>query len=39
MSAPLILLAISIVILGIWPNLLAWLTGPAGAELVKAFGG
>jgi formate hydrogenlyase subunit 3/multisubunit Na+/H+ antiporter MnhD subunit len=39
MSLPLILLAIAIVILGVWPSLLAWLTGPAGADLVRAFGG
>ncbi len=39
MSLPLILLAIAIVILGIWPSLLAWMTGPAGTDLVRAFGG
>ena len=39
MSVPLILLAVAIVILGIWPSLLAWMTGPAGADLVRAFGG
>jgi proton-translocating NADH-quinone oxidoreductase chain N len=39
MSLPLILLAAAIVILGVWPNLLAWMTGPAGTALVKAFGG
>jgi NADH:ubiquinone oxidoreductase subunit 2 (subunit N) len=39
MSLPLILLAVAIVILGLWPSLLAWLTGPAGTALVKAFGG
>ncbi len=39
MSVPLILLAAAIVILGVWPSLLAWLTGPAGAALVRAFGG
>jgi proton-translocating NADH-quinone oxidoreductase chain N len=39
MSVPLILLAAAIVILGVWPSLLAWMTGPAGVELVRAFGG
>ncbi len=39
MSLPLILLAVAIVILGIWPSLLTWMTGPAGTALVKAFGG
>ena len=39
MSLPLILLAAAIVILGVWPSLLAWMTGPAGADLVRAFGG
>ena len=29
MSVPLILLAVAIVILGVWPSLLAWMTGPA----------
>ena len=39
MSVPLMLLAVAIVILGVWPSLLAWLTGPAGVDLVRAFGG
>ena len=39
MSLPLMLLAAAIVILGVWPSLLSWLTGPAGVTLVKAFGG
>jgi formate hydrogenlyase subunit 3/multisubunit Na+/H+ antiporter MnhD subunit len=39
MSIPLIVLAAAIVIIGVWPSLLAWMTGPAGAALVKAFGG
>jgi proton-translocating NADH-quinone oxidoreductase chain N len=39
MSLPLILLAVAIVILGVWPSLLAWMTGPAGVDLVRAFGG
>ncbi len=39
MSVPLIVLAAAIVVLGVWPSLLSWMTGPAGAALVKAFGG
>lgn len=39
MSIPLVLLAAAIVVIGIWPSLLAGLTGPAGIALVKAFGG
>ena len=39
MSVPLVLLAAAIVILGVWPSLLAWMTGPAGTTLVRAFGG
>jgi proton-translocating NADH-quinone oxidoreductase chain N len=39
MSLPLLLLAAAIVILGVWPSLLAWMTGPAGVDLVRAFSG
>ncbi len=39
MSIPLIVLAIAIVVIGVWPTLLSGLTGPAGIALVKAFGG
>jgi proton-translocating NADH-quinone oxidoreductase chain N len=39
MAAPLILLAVAIVVLGVWPSLLTWMTGPAGVALVRAFGG
>ncbi len=39
MSIPLVMLAVAIVVLGVWPSLLAGLTGPAGSALVKAFGG
>jgi len=34
MSVPLMLLAAAIVILGVWPSLLAGMTGPAGMDLV-----
>jgi proton-translocating NADH-quinone oxidoreductase chain N len=39
MSIPLVVLAVAIVVIGVWPSLLAGLTGPAGVALVKAFGG
>ncbi len=39
MSIPLVVLAIAIVVIGVYPTLLAGLTGPAGIALVKAFGG
>jgi len=39
MSIPLVVMAIAIVVIGLWPSLLAGLTGPAGIALVKAFGG
>jgi NADH:ubiquinone oxidoreductase subunit 2 (subunit N) len=36
---PLVLLALAVVAIGLWPGLLAWLTAPAGAALLAAFGG
>jgi len=39
MSIPLVVLAVAIVVIGIYPSLLAGLTNPAGIALVKAFGG
>jgi proton-translocating NADH-quinone oxidoreductase chain N len=36
---PLILLASAVVTIGLWPGLLEWLTAPAGAALLVAFGG
>ncbi len=39
MSIPLVVMAVAIVVIGLWPSLLAGLTGPAGVALVKAFGG
>jgi formate hydrogenlyase subunit 3/multisubunit Na+/H+ antiporter MnhD subunit len=38
MVLPLALLALAVVAIGIWPNLLAWLTTPAGTALLAAFG-
>jgi formate hydrogenlyase subunit 3/multisubunit Na+/H+ antiporter MnhD subunit len=39
MNAPLALLALLVVLLGVWPSLVEWLTGPAGSSLLSAFGG
>ena len=37
MNVPLVLLAVSVIALGIWPGLMTWLTGPASAALLSAF--
>jgi proton-translocating NADH-quinone oxidoreductase chain N len=39
MSVPLVVLALAVVAIGVWPGLMQWLTGPASAALLKAFGG
>jgi proton-translocating NADH-quinone oxidoreductase chain N len=39
MNAPLLLLALAVVILGLWPALMQELTGAAGAALLSTFGG
>ncbi len=39
MYLPLVALAVMIVVVGIWPSLVYWLTYPAGAALLAAFGG
>lgn len=39
MRAPLVVLALAVVAIGVWPGLVQWLTGPAGATIVAAFGG
>jgi formate hydrogenlyase subunit 3/multisubunit Na+/H+ antiporter MnhD subunit len=39
MGVPLALLAVATVVIGVWPALLQWLTGPAGRALMAAFGG
>lgn len=39
MSVPLVLLAVAVVALGVWPGLVQWLTGAAGSGLLAAFGG
>jgi proton-translocating NADH-quinone oxidoreductase chain N len=38
MRIPLALLALAVIVIGVWPTLLQWLTGPAGAALMAAFG-
>jgi len=39
MTIPLVILAIAVLIIGIYPSMLNWLTGPAGSILSLAFGG
>lgn len=39
MSAPLIVLAIAILAVGVWPAMMDWLTAPAGRVVVALFGG
>jgi NADH:ubiquinone oxidoreductase subunit 2 (subunit N) len=36
---PLVLLTLAIVAIGFWPTLVSWLTNPAAASLLAAFGG
>ena len=38
MGLPLVLLTSCVIVLGIWPSLMDWLTGPAGASLMTTFG-
>jgi formate hydrogenlyase subunit 3/multisubunit Na+/H+ antiporter MnhD subunit len=37
-GAPLTVLALAVLVLGVWPGLLVGVTGPAGAALLAAFG-
>jgi formate hydrogenlyase subunit 3/multisubunit Na+/H+ antiporter MnhD subunit len=39
MNVPLLILALAVVAIGFWPSLVTWLTEPAGAALLAAFGG
>jgi proton-translocating NADH-quinone oxidoreductase chain N len=39
MQTPLALLALAVVVIGVWPGLMAWLTGPAASALLAAFSG
>ncbi|MBL8079980.1 MAG: hypothetical protein JNM55_18575 [Anaerolineales bacterium] len=38
MNISLVLLALSIVVIGLWPSLMNWLTEPAGQAILSAFG-
>jgi NADH:ubiquinone oxidoreductase subunit 2 (subunit N) len=38
MNAPLLLLGLAVVAIGVWPNLARWLVEPAAAALLAAFG-
>ena len=38
MNAPLLLLGLAVVAIGLWPNLARWLVEPAAAALLAAFG-
>ena len=38
MGLPLVLLSAIVIVLGVWPSLMDWLTGPAGISLLIAFG-
>ena len=38
MSLPLVALSLGVIVIGLWPSLLEWLTAPAGAALLAAFG-
>lgn len=39
MTIPLIILTAGVIIVGIWPSLMNWLTVPAGLDLLAAFSG
>jgi proton-translocating NADH-quinone oxidoreductase chain N len=38
MVLPLVLLALAVVAIGVWPSLLEWLTAPAGVAVLASFG-
>jgi NADH:ubiquinone oxidoreductase subunit 2 (subunit N) len=38
MGIPLVLLSAAVIAIGIWPTLVQWLSAPAGAALLLAFG-
>jgi proton-translocating NADH-quinone oxidoreductase chain N len=39
MSLPMLVLSLTIIVLGLWPSLIEWLTIPAGQTLMSMFGG
>jgi len=38
MGLPLLLLSLVVVLFGLWPSLVAWVTAPAGQAVLSAFG-
>jgi formate hydrogenlyase subunit 3/multisubunit Na+/H+ antiporter MnhD subunit len=38
MQVPVLVLALAVIVVGIWPSVLNWLSGPAGDALLAAFG-
>ena len=39
MNIPLVLMALAVIVLGIWPDLVSWLTAPGAKAILAAFGG
>jgi proton-translocating NADH-quinone oxidoreductase chain N len=39
MTVPMVILSLGVVVLGFWPSLADWLTGPAAQSLLMLFGG
>jgi hypothetical protein len=39
MSLPLAVLALAVLVIGLWPSLMNWLTAPAGAVWLREIGG
>ena len=39
MGVPLVVMALAVIAIGVWPGLMQWLTEPAGKALLTAFGG
>jgi NADH:ubiquinone oxidoreductase subunit 2 (subunit N) len=38
MQVPLVALALAVVVIGVWPGLVSWLTDPAGEVVIAMFG-
>ena len=38
MMAPVVALSLAVIVVGVWPGLLGWLSGPAGDALLATFG-
>ena len=38
MTIPLVIMAIGVIIIGIWPSIMNWLTYPAGSVVLRTFG-